>query len=142
MKLSVLVVSVVLAAGFVVTQQPTTVGPHEAIVKEMLATIDDINKILKTIQDSDTATVARPELKKNGDKMVELQKQATEGMQPTKDEKDRLAKEYAPKMDAAFKKFNEESIRVKAIAGGKEALAELPLFLDKEDKAKIKKDGK
>ena len=53
---------------------------------------------------------------------------------------DAYAKEYAPKMEAAVKKLRAETIRVKGIPGGDEALAELKVL--EEKKAKEKKDGK
>src|SRR5262249_43083182 len=101
---------------------------YEKIVQGMLAKVEDITKILTTIRDSDTAKTAQPQLKEAASKMMELRKQADAVDQPTKEEKDRLAKEYAPKMEAAVKKLRAETIRVKGIPGGDEALAELKVL--------------
>jgi hypothetical protein len=69
--------------------------------------------------------------------MLDMRKQADELKQPTKEEKDRLAKEYAPKFEAAVKKLQMQSARVKGIPGGEAALEELAILKDK-----AKKDAK
>jgi hypothetical protein len=111
-------------------------GSYEGVTKEMLATLEQINKVLATIKDQDSATAAKPDLKQAATKIVELRKQADEMKQPSKEEKDRLQKEYMPKFEAVFKKLKEESTRVNGIPGGDAALAELAVLKDK------KKDGK
>ena len=113
---------------------------YEKIVKGMLAKVEDITKILTTVRDADSAKAAQPQLKEAAAKMVELRKQADDVDQPGKEEKDRLAKEYAPKMEAAVKKLRTETVRVRGVPGGDEALAELKVLEEKKDKEK--KDGK
>jgi hypothetical protein len=131
-------------SGFVLAAQ--TGDSQEMLVKDMLGTVDQINKILATVKDRETAEMARPDLKKNAEKMLELRKQADKWTEPNKAEKDRLAKEYAPKFEAAIKKLRDESLRVKSIPGGDQAIAELEVLKEnqpdgKKDAAKDKKGG-
>jgi hypothetical protein len=114
-------------------------GSYENLVKEMLNSVDQMTKVLSTITDQGSADAARPDLKKAAAKMLELRKQAEEWKQPNKEEKDHLAKEYAPKFETAFKKLKEQSNRVRGIPGGEAALEELAVLKDKD---KDKKDGK
>src|SRR6516164_1352483 len=88
-------------------------GSHEAILKEMLTTLEQITKTLSAVKDRDAAAAARPELKKSAEKMLALRKQADEARQPSKDERDRLVKEYGPKFEEEVKKMRTQSIRVK-----------------------------
>ena len=78
--------------------QPPRDGSYEGLVKDMLDTVDQITKVLVTIKDRECRRAARPELKKSAEKMLDLRKQAAEWKQPNKEEKDRLEKEYAPKL--------------------------------------------
>jgi hypothetical protein len=66
--------------------------------------------------------------------MLDLRKQADELKQPSKEEKDRLAKEYAPKFEAAVKKLQMQTARVMGIPGGETALDELAVLKDKGKK--------
>jgi hypothetical protein len=129
--------ALVMAAGsFVVAAAPAGEASQEALLKDMLGTLEKITKELSTIQNQGTADAARPELKKAATKMLDLRKQADEVKQPSKEEKDRLAKEYAPKFEAAVKKLQTESARVKGVPGGEAALEELAVLKDTKDKGK------
>jgi hypothetical protein len=99
---------------------------HEAVVKEMLATLGQAAKILEGITDEPSAVAARPDLKKVGLHLGALRKKAEALKQPDKNEKDRLEREYRSKFEDALKKLRIESVRVKAIPGGPEK--------DKKDK--------
>jgi hypothetical protein len=126
-----------LAAGpLVAAAAPAGEGSYENVVKDMLGTLEQITKVLSTVQDQGSADAARPELKKAAEKMLDLRKQADELKQPSKEEKDRLAKEYAPKFEAAVKKLQQQSIRVEAIPGGEAAVGELAVLKDKGKKDK------
>jgi hypothetical protein len=127
-------------AAFVPAVAPAGEGSYEDLVKNMLGNVEQITKILSTIRDEGSATAAKPQLKETASKLLELRKQADERKQPNKEEKDRLAKEYAPKFEVAVKKLREQTIRVKGIPGGDAALEELAVLKDLKDKDK--KDGK
>jgi hypothetical protein len=129
-------VVLLVAVGFV--GAPAGDGSYENIVKDMLGTLEQITKVLGTIDNQGSADAARPELKKAATKMLDLRKQADEAKQPNKEEKDRLAKEYGPKMAEAVKKLQMQSARVQGIAGGPAALEELAVLKEVKDK----KDGK
>jgi hypothetical protein len=111
---------------------------HEAVLKNMLAALGQAAKILEGITDEPSALAARPDLKKVGQRLGALRKQARALKQPDKKEKDRLDREYRDKFDDALKKLRIQSIRVKAIPGGPETLKEIAVELEK----KAKKDTK
>jgi len=139
MKPALLFASAVLGlSSFVALDPQAGDGSFEGLVKETLSTVEDITKTLKTIKDRASAEAARPELKKAARLLLELRKKAEEWKQPNKEEKDRLAKEYAPKFEAAVKQLRAATIIVKAIPGGEEAIAELAILKDKNDKEKEK----
>jgi type VI protein secretion system component VasK len=130
--LGVLVLCTALGAA----QQPH----YEGLVKDMLATVDEITTILMGVTDEEKAKEAAPSLKKQAEKMVELRKKADAWKQPDKAEKDRLAKEYAPKFEEAVKKLRDQTLRVGSVTGGEAALKELAILHPKKD-TKDKKKG-
>ena len=65
----------------------------------------------------------------------QLIKKKAEGLPPpSKEEKDRLAKQYKTKLEEAQKKLFGEVARVSAIAGGRQALLEISGVLEKKGK--------
>src|SRR5206468_4191610 len=110
-----------LSGWLALDSRAATGESYEDLVKDMLGTVEQITKVLIDIRDEGSANLQRPALKKAAEKMLQLRKQADEFKQPNKAEKDRLAKEYAPKFESAVKKMRDETIRVKGIPGGDEA---------------------
>lgn len=108
---------------------------YEDVVKGMLGTLDDINKVLVGIKDEGTANSARADLKKHGERMLDLRKKAKDLPLPSKDEKDALELKYKGKFEESLKKMRTESVRVKAIPGGDEALKAIAA-LDEKKKPK------
>ena len=108
----------------------------------MLGTLEQITKIVMTISDRDSASAARPELKKAAEKMLVLRKKADQLKQPNQEEKNRLEKEYAPRFEGAVKNLRDATVHAKSIPGGEEALTELAILAESKeaDKAKLKKD--
>src|SRR5262249_37731099 len=99
-------------------------GPlsHEAGLKAMLAPQAQGSRGLKGVVGWASAEASRPELKKAALRLRDLRKKAREMKQPSKAEKDRLEKLYRDKLDDTLKKLRSESIRVKGIPGGAEAV--------------------
>jgi hypothetical protein len=129
--------AVLTAAAAVAAAEPGDTA-YEKVVVDMLKQVDEITTVLGSVTNPDTAAAAKPKLKSAAEELLKLRKQAAEMDQPGKEEKDRLAKAYAPKFEAAMKKLEKESQRVRGVRGGDEALAELAILKDKKDK----KDGK
>ena len=75
-------------------------------------------------------------------KLLDLRKKAEEWKQPNKEEKNRLAEEYGPKLAAAVKQFREAIVVVKGVPGGEEAVKELIILEDKNGKEKESDKGK
>jgi hypothetical protein len=107
---------------------------YEDVVKEMLATMDQLTMTLSTIRDEETAKDAQPELRKAAGKWQAIKKKAEGLPPPSKEEKDRIAKQYKEKLEVAQKKMFGEVGRVRMVSGGREALLEISSVLDKKSK--------
>lgn len=118
------------AAGLGWAQAPDT--RLEDVIKQMLSTMDGLTKVLTKIEDEETAQAAHPELKKSAEEWLAIRKKAEKTPPPTKEEKEKLTKEYRGKLEEAQKKLFAEISRVQAIKGGKEALAEVSKALSKK----------
>src|SRR5262249_9472391 len=100
-------------------------SPHEQSLMLMIRTLDKLTMTLTAVKDADTAKAARPELRKAAEAWTDAKTKAAKLPPPDKAEKDRLAKEYKGKMDAALKKFFTEVGRVRMIPAGKDVLDEI-----------------
>jgi hypothetical protein len=107
-------------------------APFEEVVKQMIATMDSLTTTLATIRDEESAKAAQAHLRKAADKWQLVKKNADKLPPPEKQEKDRLAKEYKPKLEQAQKKLFGEVARVSAVPGGRAALLEIRAVLDKK----------
>ena len=101
------------------------------IVKEVLETLDKITTTLKTVKDEQTAKAAVPDLRKGVARFKELRNKADKAKPPSKEENARLKKEYKDKIENTHKKLFAEIARVKKTPGGREALKEITLIVDK-----------
>jgi hypothetical protein len=108
----------------------------EDIIKKMLETMGSLTTTLTTIRDEETAKTSQPDLRKAAEKWDVIKKKAKNLPPPSKEEKDRLTKEYRPKLEEAQKKLFAQVARVSAIPGGRQALLEISSVLDKKDKQK------
>jgi hypothetical protein len=106
----------------------------EDVIKQMLDTMGSLTTTLTTIRDEDTARSAQPDLRKAAGKWQLIKKKAEGLPPPSKEEKDRLAKQYKSKLEEAQKKLFGEVARVSAIAGGRQALLEISGVLEKKGK--------
>lgn len=111
-----------------------TPSAHETLVKEMLEAVDKITKELTAITNTQTAQDARPKLKEAAARLLDLRKKADDAKQPSKEEKDRIAKQYKERFDGALKKLRDETVRVRGIEGGEEALKEIAVINKKKPK--------
>ena len=93
-----------------------------------------MTKTLATVTDEETAKNSHPELRKAAGDGNLIKKKADGLPPPSKEEKDRLAKEYKPKLEEAQKKLFGEVARVSVIPGGRQALLEISSVLEKKDK--------
>jgi hypothetical protein len=104
------------------------------VIKQMLETMDSLSTTLATIRDEETAKVAQPDLRKAAGKWQLIKKKAEGLPPPSKEEKDRLAKQYKTKLEESQKKLFGEVARVSLLSGGREALLEISSVLDKKGK--------
>ena len=129
--LAPLVVLVAAAAALAVGVDAAT---HEGAIKQVLAVQDKISATLASITNQETADAAKPELQKSAKEFVTLRAQIEKLPPPSREEKDRLEKEYKGKLEAAQKKLSGEVIRVQNIPGGQAALKEIRSVLEKRMK--------
>jgi hypothetical protein len=106
----------------------------EDVLKDMVATMERMTSSLAGIKDEETAKAARPELSKAADHFVSIRKKAETLKPPTKEEKDRLEKEFRPKLVDATKKLFGEIGRVGKVPGGKEVLRDISAAVNPEPK--------
>jgi hypothetical protein len=109
-------------------------GSFEDVVKQMLDTMGSLTTTLATIRDDETAQSAHPELRKTAGKWQLIKKKAEDLPPPSKEEKDRLTKQYKTKLEEAQKKLFGEVARVSVIPGGRGALLEISSVLGKKSK--------
>jgi hypothetical protein len=107
---------------------------YEEATKQLLGQLDTIAGVLLKIQDEESAKEATPALKKAAEAFLDARKKAEALPPPERDEKDRLAKLYQPKMEETLKKLYGQAARVQAIPGGREALTEIRAVFEKKDK--------
>jgi hypothetical protein len=100
-------------------------SPHEQAIKQSMRSLDKITAILASVTDAETATAARPDLRKAAVAWNDAKKKTAEIPPPDQAEKDRLVKGYKTKMDETLKKFFTEAGRVRGFRAGKEALQEI-----------------
>jgi hypothetical protein len=100
-------------------------GAHEKALKQQLRALDQLSAALEKVRDAESAEAARPELRKAVAAWSEAKTKLAELPPPDKAEKDRLAKEYKKKMDAATLKFFTEVGRVRGFPAGKQVLEEI-----------------
>src|SRR5689334_22501904 len=106
----------------------------EDVIKEILASMDQLTTSLKTVEDEKSAEAARPELRKAAERFVAVRTKAESIKPPAKEEKDRLEKEYKSKLFEAQKKLFGEIGRVKLLSGGQVALKEIRAVMESKKK--------
>ena len=106
----------------------------EEVLKETLGTFDQITATLVAIKDEDSAKSAKPDLQKAAGRFLEIQKLAEAMKPPDKAERDRLVKEYKPKLEDAHKKLFAEISRVRRVPGGREALQAISVIVGPKEK--------
>jgi hypothetical protein len=143
MKTAIICGTALLALALLQAGEGTTPS-YESVVKDMLGALEQATKILAGVQDEPSAVAARPELRKVGQRLSALRKQARAMKQPDKKEKERLEQEYRDKFDDVLKRLRLETVRVKALPGGPEVLKEIAVEAEKKaaDKGKGKKAKK
>lgn len=109
-------------------------SPFEEVIKGVLDTMDSLSKTLATIHDEASAKAAQEDLGKAADKWRLVKKKAEALPPPSKEEKDRLAKEYKTPLEKAQKKLLGEAARVRTIPGGRAALSRISAVLEKNSK--------
>ena len=95
---------------------------------------DSLTATLATIRDEETAKGAQPELRKTAAKWKLIKQKAEDLPPPSRQEKDRLEKQYKMKLEEAQKKLFGEVARVRMVSGGREALLEISSVLEKKAK--------
>ncbi len=123
-------------AVLLAAQEGGAASPHEAVVKDLLTTVEQVIAVLKDVKDEAGVNAARPDLKKAGERLKDLRKRTKELKQPDRAEKERIEKKYQGKLDEVLKKLRNEQIRVRAIPGGADAVKEIAVAPEEKKKKK------
>jgi hypothetical protein len=127
--------SLCLAAGWLMVPAAQENPPSfEDVLRGMLGALGELTQTLSEVKDEESAKTAVPALKKGAAKFSDLRKKAETMKPPSPEEKDKLEKEYRPKIFEAHKKLLTEIGRVRSVPGGREALRELSVVLNPEPK--------
>jgi septal ring factor EnvC (AmiA/AmiB activator) len=133
-KLVLSLTSLAILAVLSPTARSSGKTAFDDVVKQMIETMDSLTTTLATIRDEETAKAAVPELRKSAEKWQLVKKKAADLQPPSREEKDRLAKDYKKKLEEAQKKLFAEVGRVSLVPGGRPALMEISSVLDKKKK--------
>jgi hypothetical protein len=106
----------------------------DEIVQQMIDTIDSLTTTLATVQNEETAKEAQPSLRKSAAKWQIIYKKAKDLPPPSREEKDRVAKQFKMKLEESQKKLFAEVARVRTVPGGPQALLEISGVLEKKKK--------
>jgi hypothetical protein len=135
MRGSVATGCVLLGLAALVCGQGTSAVTPSDIVKETLELMEKITQQLTAIKDEESAKASRAELKASVARWLEMRKRAEKLKPPaSKEERDRLEKEFRGKLIKADKKLKAEIARVDRVPGGKDALKELVALMKKKTK--------
>ena len=119
-----------LTAALGLTARGGDTAAFEDVLKDMISTMDKLTATLTAVKDEATAKAAHPELQKNTAHFAAIRKKAENLRPPNKEEKEKLDKEYRPKLVESHKKLLGEMARVSRVPGGKETLKELSELLN------------
>jgi hypothetical protein len=98
---------------------------HEEVLGKMLGSLQAIGKSLEGITDEATATSARPDLKKQAQEFREAKKLSEQVPPPTPEAREKIQKDWQPKLVEVRKVLEAQIARVQRVPGGKGALEEL-----------------
>jgi TolA-binding protein len=90
----------------------------EGMMKDTIATMNEMAATLETVKDDKTADEAIPKLEKEVAKLKELKKKAEELKLP-KDEDKKLEEKYKPELEKATKRFQEAAMKAVLAAPAK-----------------------
>lgn len=124
MRLTAIAASVafLFAAG---NATPAETKDFEDALKEMIAAIKKIGDTLAGVKDKESAEKARPELKKSGEKIKELQAKIEKLGKPTPEQEKELGEKFKKDLQDATNKLVQEAVRLGQTDYGKDVLKEL-----------------
>jgi hypothetical protein len=101
----------------------------EQAVKEMISSMNDMSTTLESVKDKATAKAAAPKIEAAFDRLQEAKKKG-DAAKGTQADKDRLEKEYMPKVKEATERWFKATLAATVASGGE------PTFLKAMEKAK------
>lgn len=119
------VLSVFVLLVFITRVGAGGASTHEDVVKQMLTSLEKMSTTLTSITGQESADAAKPELRKAAGEFGAARTKAEKLPPPSREQKDRLDKEYKGKIEAAKKKLDGEVVRVRNVPGGPDALKEI-----------------
>jgi hypothetical protein len=89
----------------------------EEATKEMLSSMNDISAALESVKDKETAKAAAPKIEAAVERLKAATKKA-EGVKGTQADKEKLEKEYMPKIQEASTRMMQASMTAAVASGG------------------------
>lgn len=93
------------------TDKPT----YEALIKDWLKTITDMNEVLRNIKDDQTARATLPKLEKIVERRMDTLHALKYSGDPSQDERERVSKEFDPGFDRANEDLRRELRRLSSL---------------------------
>ena len=116
---------------------------YETVLKQMLDTITKASGTLAKVKDDESAKAAKPELEKISAEMADVQQRALKLGKPSEEQSKTLEKKYGEQLRNAVKELDEQALRLKKEAYGKDLIDILTKSKPKaEDKDKAKEKPK
>src|SRR6266446_4925348 len=98
---------------------------YATVYKEQIQAIEELTKVLSTVQDESTMAAARAELKERFQRFEQVSKKAKALPKPSAEIKRQIEEELGPQIIRAFDKYRQEGLRIQGLPGGPEFLDEM-----------------
>ena len=85
---------------------------HEAVMDDMIAQMNKVTAVLKTVKDEASAEAAKPKLEAIGKDMKKLKERADKLGDPAKEKEEALKTKYEEKMKEAMTGLMQEMMRI------------------------------
>jgi hypothetical protein len=91
-------------------------SPAEPMVEQIIASLDDLTEVFRSVKDQDSAAAAAPRLRKIVESMAELQERVDD-IRLSKEQDEQLRRKYEPRIQAATARLLNESMRLAELTG-------------------------
>jgi len=116
----------VVAIALMVVLMLTAFGDSpESLLKEMLATLEEMAETMEGIEDADSAKAAVPKIERIGDRLVSIGEKMLEAGDSLSEEEEKVLEEkYKDRLAEVQRRLSKASFRIRRIEGVREVLQE------------------